>query len=448
MSPLTPALSPTHGAGLQIGRFDNVIAIRSGNRVVGFHSHNLQVAELDPQVWAALESPTTAPEAVWTELEQWNKEIDTAVTDGKVAQTIRALTINIAQICNLKCTYCAAGGDGTYGSKTAKIDVSRATSQLDMLLHDVPNGGKFAINFLGGEPLVYPQALFSIARHAQLAAAGRDIAVHFEVTTNGTLVTPEVAEMLAKLQCNVTVSFDGPAAINDKVRPTIGGLGSTARTLKGISELFKVRERLTSLNVHAVFGEHNVDVLTSYEYLREWDWSSITLTYAVGANDETYSPLFIESLFKAAERAFKLGGEAELRRIAQFDHIFRIFDGQQRIHNYCGAGKSLLQVDTEGRFTICNWFVNDAKEEIGRDLTIDKHKLKPFADTLINMNNCHDCWAKYVCGGGCMFVHRSRTGNKHKTDPEFCARMRGVIAKGIDYYEQTRNANQGQMGDQ
>jgi uncharacterized protein len=310
-------------------------------------------------------------------------------------------------------------------------------------LHDVPNGGKFAINFLGGEPLIYPEALFAIARHAQLATAGRDISVHFEVTTNGTLVTPEVAEMLAKLKCNVTVSFDGPAAINDVVRPTLGGRGSSARTLKGIEELFKVRSRLTSINVHAVFGEHNTDVLSSYEYLRNWEWNSLTFTYAVGDKDETYSPLFLESLFAAAQRAFDLGGEDELRRIAQFDHVFRIFDGQQRVHNYCGAGKSLLQVDTEGRFTICNWFVNDKTEEIGRDLTIDKDKLKPFAETLINLNGCQSCWAKYVCGGGCMFVHRARTGSKHKTDPEFCVRMRGVVAKGIDFYEQTRNTNKG-----
>ncbi len=427
---------------LQIKRFENVLAMKTATgKVVGFHALNLQVAELDPSVWEALDADSSVEAK--SELKQWNDERDAAVTDGHVASKIRQLTINVAQICNLKCTYCAAGGDGTYGTKTAKIDVTKATEQLDMLLHDVKNGESFQVNFLGGEPLIYPQAIDSIARHARLATAGRNINLYFSITTNGTLITAANAELLAKLKMNVTISMDGDPETNDKHRPTAGGRGSSKLTLRGISELFKVKDRLGSVAVHSVFGSHNTNVVAAYTYMKQFAWDGINLGYAAGADDDVVSPKYVDGMFEVAKLAWDENGEAGLRRITQFDHFFRILDGQQRIHNYCGAGKSLLQVDTDGRFTTCNWWVNDKEEQVGEDLNLNHEALKQFAKPLIELNNCGNCWAKHMCGGGCMFVHKLKSGNKHKTDNEFCIRTRSLITKGIEYYEQARNVSSG-----
>lgn len=427
---------------LQLKRFENVLAMKTATgKVVGFHALNLQVAELDPSLWEALDVDASTEARI--ELKQWNEELDAAVTDGHVPQKIRQLTINIAQICNLKCTYCAAGGDGTYGSKTKKIDVSKATEQLDMLLHDVQNGETFQLNFLGGEPLIYPQALESIARHARLATAGRNIKLHFSVTTNGTLITAAIAELLAKLNMHVTISMDGDPETNDKHRPTAGGRGSSKLTLRGLTELFKVKDRLGSVAVHSVFGSHNTDVVASYNYMKQFPWDGINLGYAAGADDDVVSPKYVDGMFEVAKLAWEENGEKALRRITQFDHFFRILDGQQRIHNYCGAGKSLLQVDTSGKFTTCNWWVNDKEEEVGADLNLDQEALAKFAKPLIELNNCGNCWAKHMCGGGCMFVNKLKSGNKHKSDNQFCIRTRSLITKGIEYYEQARNLSSG-----
>lgn len=423
---------------IQIKRFENVLAMKTATgKVVGFHALNLQVAELDPSVWDAIDTASTIE--AQTELKQWNDERDAAVTDGHVASKIRQLTINVAQICNLKCTYCAAGGDGTYGSATKKIDVSKATDQLDMLLHDVKNGESFQVNFLGGEPLIYPQAIDSIARHARLATAGRNIKLHFSITTNGTLITAANAELLAKLNMHVTISMDGDPETNDKHRPTAGGGASSKLTLRGMTELFKVKDRLGSVAVHSVFGAHNTDVVAAYNYMKQFPWNGINLGYAAGPDDDVVSPKYVEGMFAVAKLAWEENGETGLRRITQFDHFFRILDGQQRIHNYCGAGKSLLQVDTSGKFTTCNWWVNDKEEEVGSDLTIDQEALNKFAKPLVELNSCRDCWAKHMCGGGCMFVNKLKSGNKHKSDNQFCIRTRSLITKGIEYYEQARS---------
>ncbi len=429
---------------MQLARYENIIAIKTAQgRIVGFHAHNLQVAALDELVWQALKTPQSVASEVQSEILSWNREIDPAAKDSNLPQAIRSLTINVAQICNLKCTYCAAGGDGTYGSKTEKIDLSKAYQQLATVMHGVPDGETFTVTFLGGEPLIYPEAVKGIARYAQLQTVGRKISLRFELVTNATLVTEQVAEMLASIGCHVTVSLDGAPEVNDQARPTRGGLGSTARTLKGVTELMKVKDRLGHLGVGSVFGAHNYDVVGTYQYFQDFNWDSINLGYAAGPEDEIYSPLYVKGMLAVGDLAWQKGGEKAVRKISQFDHFFRILDSQSRIHNYCGAGKSLLQLDTEGRFYTCNWFVNDAKEEVGRDLFIDHEKLKEYAEPLIEKHGCGGCWAKHLCGGGCMFVHRLRTGDKHKTDHEFCTRTRTLIAKGIELYEQARKSPEG-----
>lgn len=427
---------------MALARFDNILAIKTDSgRVVGFHASNLQVARLDDVVWEALEDPSRVGDEVKSEILEWNAEIDGSVTDGKAEPGIRTLSVNVAQICNMRCSYCAAGGDGTYGAtgtKTAHLDLEKFKSQLQMLLEKVPAGGKFSINFIGGEPLIYPHTIRAVAAFAREFASPRGIRLRFELTTNATLVTKEIAEMLADLEAFVTVSIDGDPQTNDVHRKLVSGSGSSKLTLRGIDRLMEVRERLGAIACNAVFGEHNTDVVSAWLFLREYPWNMIYLGYAAGPKDETYSPQYAKGLADVARLAFEMGGEAELRRISQFDHLFRILDGKSRIHNHCGAGKTLLQVDTSGKFYACNWWTNVKAEEVGADLSLDKEALAKFQPSLIELNNCGTCWARHICGGGCMFVNRLRTGDKHRKDTEFCNRTRHIIAKGIEYYEQSR----------
>lgn len=427
---------------MELARFDNIIAIKTGTGdVVGYHANNLQVARLDGLVWQALRSPEAAQTDVKEEIEFWNRENDPSVGDANLPQSVRSLTINIAQICNLKCSYCAAGGDGSYGSPVKEIDLTKLYEQIRMLLHDVPNGGSFVITFLGGEPLIYPNAISAIARFVKLQTAGRDIRVRYDLVTNGTLATPEIAELLASIRCHITVSLDGPPEINDRQRPTRGGLGSTDRTLKGLANLMAVRDRLGSISVGAVFGKHYTDVMATYLFLKPFGFDVIKFDFAAEKDDAEASRAYVESLARVADLAFKEGGEAELRRIGLFDRYFQMLDDRMRIHNHCGAGKSLLQVDTSNKFYVCQWFVNDPAEEVGRDMALDHEKLKAYEDPIRELNGCRTCWARHLCGGGCMYVHKTKTGSKHKTDADFCTRTRSIIAKGIEYYAQARYQN-------
>jgi uncharacterized protein len=86
-------------------------------------------------------------------------------------------------------------------------------------LHHAKSGERFQIEFLGGEPLLYPHIIETLCRFAKLCVAGRDIELDFVITTNGTLINSDVVKIFAQNNFAVTISLDGPAEINDVMRP-------------------------------------------------------------------------------------------------------------------------------------------------------------------------------------------------------------------------------------
>jgi len=418
------------------------MAIKKDEKVWGFHSRNLQVAELDSAAWRALNEPSVADQTALREISQWNQENDGAVTTEKTPSYIKTLVVNVTQICNLRCVYCAAGGDGTYGSKKGKVDLEKVKNQLTSFIEKVPNGESFHINFLGGEPLLHPEAISALADHVAVLKTGRDIRVEFGITTNGTLIDEEIAELLASIRCHVTVSLDGKPETNDLVRPSANKKGSSLQTMNGLDQLMLVRERLGSLSVNGVYGKHNMKVFEGYQFFRAYDFDAINILYAINDEDQIYSEQFIEQMEQVLAYA-DMFGEQELRKFTFLNHYFASLDGQVRTVNHCGAGKSLLFTDTRADLFTCAWLMVDPNEKVGSGTLLDSEKLAEYQDPLLEKNNCQTCWARFLCGGGCMNVNKVKKGDKFLKDEYFCKRTRALVALGIHYYGKHRSIEQG-----
>ncbi len=422
---------------MRLARFENILGIETANgKFVGFHARNLQVAELDENAFNAITEAATSEAR--EEIETWNRENDAQATDADIPYKIRSLMVNVSQVCNLKCGYCAAGGDGTFGDKLKHIDIEAVFEQIRGVLHDLPKGDRFSITFFGGEPLVAPDTIKKLARFVALQTAGREIETRYRLITNGTLVTPEIAQHLESIGAHVMVSLDGPPEVNDLNRPTVGGQPSSARTLKGIELLKSVK--LGSLSVNAVFGLHNTDVLASYMYLRNIGFDSYNFDFAAGSDDQEANLAYAKALAETADYAFAQGGEAELRKLEIFDGYFRALDQQRRLNNHCGAGKSHAAIDGRGRVSACQWLIGQAEEEISAKASKgwNQDRLAEYSGRLNETNNCQSCWARHLCGGGCMFVNKLKNGDKKKKDKEFCDRTRNTIAKAIEIYAEAR----------
>ncbi len=126
---------------------------------------------------------------------------------------------NVGQRCNLRCVHCYAHSrDIAYPGELTVDEGLR-------LIDDLAAFGVPVLLFSGGEPLLHPR-IYELIGHAR--ARG----LRAVLSTNGTLITPEVAEQLRAFGLSyVGISLDGLEAINDRFR---GMPGAFALALAGV----------------------------------------------------------------------------------------------------------------------------------------------------------------------------------------------------------------------
>jgi len=123
--------------------------------------------------------------------------------------------ISVTDDCNLHCQGCWVTGKKEKKSLTAK--------EVDRIITETKQKGSYFFGILGGEPLMYKPLFDIFAKHSDC---------YFQLFTNGTLLTAEVAKKLKKC-ANVTplISFEGNEMVADVRR---GGTHVFERTNKAI----------------------------------------------------------------------------------------------------------------------------------------------------------------------------------------------------------------------
>ncbi len=126
---------------------------------------------------------------------------------------------NITRQCNLKCRHCYAQAQG----KKPKGELT--TREGKNLLDDLSAFGAPVILFSGGEPIMRPDL-------PELAQYAVDKGMRAVISTNGTLITRDLAKILKDIGLSyVGISLDGMEAVNDRFR---GVSGAFSQALTGI----------------------------------------------------------------------------------------------------------------------------------------------------------------------------------------------------------------------
>jgi uncharacterized protein len=110
---------------------------------------------------------------------------------------LRALSLTVAERCNLGCTYCYAEG-GSFGGPARQMDWEVARAAVVRLFAETKRGERVNLAFLGGEPLVSRALIRRTTDFAAQIANERKIPIGFSITTNGTLVTADDAEFFER----------------------------------------------------------------------------------------------------------------------------------------------------------------------------------------------------------------------------------------------------------
>ena len=148
------------------------------------------------------------------------------------ASPILELTLSPTYACNFRCTYCYVDFD----ERRMSEDVARRIRQF--FERELPGFEQANITWFGGEPLLQWRQVAKLA--SDLSAIGRSVGrpvLHF-LTTNGYLLTPEVARTLVDSGISYFhVTIDGADQGQDTRRVLRGGHPTYERVLANLLNL-------------------------------------------------------------------------------------------------------------------------------------------------------------------------------------------------------------------
>jgi uncharacterized protein len=142
---------------------------------------------------------------------------------------LSTMVLNVTNQCNLACTYCYEYGEDRIvetgnGKQPKWMSEETARASVDFLMRE---SGKVAhLTFFGGETLMNFRVLKTAVAYATGRAAELGKEIDFSLTTNATLLKPEVIDFLVEHNFGVTISIDGPPETQNRFRVFKTGEGS------------------------------------------------------------------------------------------------------------------------------------------------------------------------------------------------------------------------------
>ena len=352
------------------------------------------------------------------------------------------LVLEAAQACNLRCTYCYAGG-GAYGGDARLMTPSLAARAARYLVESSAERPSVTLVLFGGEPLLNLAALDAAVREGKAAAAARGKTLDVSITTNGTRFTDEALAFLADHRVGVTVSIDGPPEVHDANRRYAGtrGGGTHCDVVAGVERLKTRTGRVPAARVTLKPDQwHRVREVFDHVNALGFVEVGIAPTSPVGA-DLLPTPAQEAALIDGfAGLADRFVAEAAHGRVLPFSNLLDVL---ARLHGGdvkrapCGAGLGYLAIDAQGRFYLCHRLAGVARFEVGDiDAGIDYAKIRACLaeQAAPRRDACAACWARSLCAGGCHYENHIREQELGLAHGGSCDFIRRWLEIGIRVY--------------
>jgi mycofactocin radical SAM maturase len=295
------------------------------------------------------------------------------------------VTWEVTYACNLSCVHCLSDSG-------AKRHGELATEQCIRMIDDLSAAKVFQLNIGGGEPFVRPDFL-------DLMDYAHEKGIVTCISTNGTLITEEIARRLDHRLVYIQVSLDGAtSASNDAIR----GNGSYRKV---VSALENLRKRNIEVSVNTVLTRLSFPELDKLAQLAA-----------------TYGAKFRVSRFRPSGRGKESWASLNVSREAMIefsgwltrnlgvstgDSFFSVSTEERRSLglNMCGACKLTCCVSPMGGLYPCaflqenEFLAGKLPEESFRHLWENSPVFHSFRR--LEIKSCESCVRFDLCHGGC-----------------------------------------------
>lgn len=368
------------------------------------------------------------------------------------ALRVRTLVLMLTYSCNLSCRYCyEAREEGCAppvdpGGSRPEMSAETLRKSIAFLLDNSGESRRVSVVFFGGEPLLrFPLLRAAVPMVRAMASAwGKEVS--FSLTTNGTLITREIAAFLKGNGVSACVSIDGPPRIHDRNRPYASGRGSYADAARGLSHLLEDKDGYP-LAARVTLGRGGVDIRKTFEHLRGLGFDEVGFAPASAA-EESGAALTEEELDRVMEGFHELAADYEIdvreRRMPAFSNLTQVLSLIHRgdpMPYPCGAGIGMLAVDPTGNFYPCHRLcgVGDALGDPERGIAGEVRVRFLEGARQRRESACDACWAKNFCSGGCYHDAYFRQGDLFAPSTHYCRWVKELFHLGLTTYVRIQN---------
>ena len=321
---------------------------------------------------------------------------------------IKAMCLNVAHDCNLRCEYCfASKGDFGQGRMLMPFEVGKKA--IDFLIENSGDRHNLEVDFFGGEPLMNFDVVKHIVDYARSIEKKFNKNFRFTITTNGLLLTDDKIEYINREMSNVVLSLDGRKEINDLLRITPNSKGSYDTIVPKYQKLVESRGD-KDYYVRGTFTKNNLDFTKDVLHMADLGFEQLSIEPVV--SDEKLEFSIKESdlsrVFEEYENLAKV--IIDKRKNKEFFNFFHFMidlnQGPCAIKRLrgCGCGNEYIAITPTGDIFPCHQFVGNDEWKMGNlfDNNFNTKIKDTFSKTTVyTKSNCKNCWAKFYCSGGC-----------------------------------------------
>ncbi len=357
---------------------------------------------------------------------------------GKIS--LELMYLLVTDYCNLQCRYCFEETP-VLNKKFKPVYMTQeiAKKAIDLFVKFVDKYGnprkKKIIHLYGGEPLLNPNIVKFAVLYAEKLKKEKSLSENYEIAivTNGVLLDEELATFFAEHRVTVGLSIDGPKDINNVYR--------VAK-----KQEFDVFDKITK--AYALLKKHQVRVglsvtltplaVKQFDRLLKFFTDEFGILNGISLNllhynrgvlpAKSYYPEAAKCQIRAFEKFRELGiYEERVMRKAQ------AFVDCRAIYADCGVVGNQLVIAPDGQIGVCHDFVKPRTYFHG---SVFDEDIGPIASGLFRewrkrsplfMEQCFDCEAIGICGGGCPASVELKTGNRWNIDERICPHSRLIL---------------------
>lgn len=346
--------------------------------------------------------------------------------------TLESMYLLLTDGCDFCCGYCfeeTPVGKKIFKPLLMSSDIAKAA--IDLFAELIQKYGnaekKKIIHLYGGEPLLNMGVVEFVISYIREMKTQKKLPDKCDIVivTNGSQINDAAAKIFFANGITVGISLDGPLQINDLYRFSKNGKSAFEIAVNAYNLL---RKTGVIVGLSATLTPATVD---NFDSVLDFFTNDLKIQDGISFNILHYNPAVpvdinyfrkaAECIIKAFER-FRTMGIYEERMMRKA----KAFITKSQIFADCSVVGSQIVISPDGKIGACQDFIKPRTyfkgsvleknyDPFKNGLFVDWEKRSPFF-----MEQCLDCEAIGICGGGCPASVELKTGNRWNIDERIC----------------------------